>query len=180
MVKIGSGTAEILMTLSLWWVVVVGGVGGWWWSKVIFVSNPTFELSWGWVGVVTTGHKLGVFGNNFPQSSWWFLNHTCGAYNLLQLWLVVKNFHFETPPSVHFVWKFFVYLPAIIFKAEPKKSSANFPIAYSIQLGKILSMRNYMSILRIRLLSLEIKQYNQSLQLILAWLWVAPLSLDCI
>ena len=26
----------------VWWVV-----GGWWWSKVIFVSNPTFELSCG-------------------------------------------------------------------------------------------------------------------------------------
>ena len=27
----------------------------WWWViKVIFVSLPTFELSWGWVGVVTT------------------------------------------------------------------------------------------------------------------------------
>ena len=50
MVKIGSGTAEIMMTLSLWWVVVDGG---WWWCKVIFMSNPTFELSCGWVGVVT-------------------------------------------------------------------------------------------------------------------------------
>ena len=30
-------------------VVMVGG----WWFKVIFVSNPTFELSCGWVGVVT-------------------------------------------------------------------------------------------------------------------------------
>ena len=42
LVKIGSETAEILMTMSLWWwwwwVVV------WWWCKVIFVSNPTFEL----------------------------------------------------------------------------------------------------------------------------------------
>ena len=30
-------------------VVVVGGGGGWWlwWSKVIFVSHPTFVLSWG-------------------------------------------------------------------------------------------------------------------------------------
>ena len=27
-------------------------VGGWW-IKVIFGSHPTFELSWGWVGVVT-------------------------------------------------------------------------------------------------------------------------------
>ena len=34
-----------------WWWWVVGG--GWWWSKVIFLSNPTFELSWGWVWVVT-------------------------------------------------------------------------------------------------------------------------------
>ena len=53
-IKIGSGTAEILMSLSLsgGWVVVVSG---WWlwWCKVIFMSNPTFELSWGWVGVVT-------------------------------------------------------------------------------------------------------------------------------
>ena len=32
--------------------VVVGG-GGWWWCKVIFVWNPTFELSCGWVGSVT-------------------------------------------------------------------------------------------------------------------------------
>ena len=47
MVKIGSGTAKILMTLSFWW----------WWCKVIFVSNPTFELSWGWVGVVTNRSK---------------------------------------------------------------------------------------------------------------------------
>ena len=33
------------MTLSL-----CGGggwVGGWWWSKYIFMSNPTFEFSWG-------------------------------------------------------------------------------------------------------------------------------------
>ena len=29
---------------------VCGGGG---WIKVIFMSNPTFELSWGWVGVVT-------------------------------------------------------------------------------------------------------------------------------
>ena len=36
-----SVTAEILLTLSL-----CGWVGGWW-SKVIFVSNPTFELSCG-------------------------------------------------------------------------------------------------------------------------------------
>ena len=28
-------------------------VGGGWWIKVIFMSHPTFELSWGWVGVVT-------------------------------------------------------------------------------------------------------------------------------
>ena len=27
--------------------------GWWWWCKVIFRSNPTFELSCGWVGVVT-------------------------------------------------------------------------------------------------------------------------------
>ena len=26
---------------------------GGWWSNVIFMSNTTFELSWGWVGVVT-------------------------------------------------------------------------------------------------------------------------------
>ena len=31
MVKIGSVTAEIMQTLSLWW---------WWWTKVTFVSNP--------------------------------------------------------------------------------------------------------------------------------------------
>ena len=39
--------------LRYWWhwVCVVGGGDGW--SKVIFVSHPTFELSWGWVGVVT-------------------------------------------------------------------------------------------------------------------------------
>ena len=24
-----------------------GGGGWWWWSKVIFVSHPTVELSWG-------------------------------------------------------------------------------------------------------------------------------------
>ena len=30
----------------VWW---------WWWNKVIFLSNPTFELSWGWVGAVTVG-----------------------------------------------------------------------------------------------------------------------------
>ena len=46
LVKIGSGTAEISMTLSLRWV-------SGWWFKVIFVSTPTFELSCGWVGVVT-------------------------------------------------------------------------------------------------------------------------------
>ena len=28
-------------------------MGGGGWIKVIFVSHPTFELSWGWVGVVT-------------------------------------------------------------------------------------------------------------------------------
>ena len=48
-VKIGSGTAEILMTLSL--------CSGVWWFKVIFMSSPTFELSWSWVGVVTTTNK---------------------------------------------------------------------------------------------------------------------------
>ena len=48
--QIRSVTAEILLTLSLCgWV----GGGGWWWIKVIFMSNPTFELSWGWVVVVT-------------------------------------------------------------------------------------------------------------------------------
>ena len=30
--KIGAGTAEILIKLSLWW----------WWFKVIFVSDPNF------------------------------------------------------------------------------------------------------------------------------------------
>ena len=30
-----------------------GGGWWWWWIKVNFVSNPTFELSWGRVGVVT-------------------------------------------------------------------------------------------------------------------------------
>ena len=34
LVKIGSVTAEILLTLSLGWVVVVGG-GGWWWVGVV-------------------------------------------------------------------------------------------------------------------------------------------------
>ena len=34
------------------WHWVCGG-GWWWWSKVIFVSTPTFELSCGWVEVVT-------------------------------------------------------------------------------------------------------------------------------
>ena len=33
--------------------MVGGGGGGGWWIKVIFMSHPTFELSWGWVGVVT-------------------------------------------------------------------------------------------------------------------------------
>ena len=36
LVTIRTGTAEILLTLSLcWW---------WWWCKVIFVSNPTFVM----------------------------------------------------------------------------------------------------------------------------------------
>ena len=39
---IGAVTAEIMLMLS-WWV----GGGGWWRCKIIFVSNPTFELSWG-------------------------------------------------------------------------------------------------------------------------------------
>ena len=43
--------------LRYWWHWVCGGGGGgggwWWWSKVIFMSHPTFELSCGWVGVVT-------------------------------------------------------------------------------------------------------------------------------
>ena len=37
LVKVGSGTAEILMTFEFLW-----------WSKVIFVSNPTVELRLGW------------------------------------------------------------------------------------------------------------------------------------
>ena len=47
--------------LRYWWHWVCGGGGccwwwwwWWWWCKVIFVSNQTFELSYGWVGVVTT------------------------------------------------------------------------------------------------------------------------------
>ena len=47
LVKIGSGTAEKLRALSL-----CGWVGGGW-CKVIFMSNPAFKLSCGWVGVVT-------------------------------------------------------------------------------------------------------------------------------
>ena len=38
--------------LRYWWHWVCGGGGGGW-STVIFVSNPTFKLSYGWVGVVT-------------------------------------------------------------------------------------------------------------------------------
>ena len=34
LVKIGSESAKILLTLSFWW----------WWCKVIFMSNPAFEL----------------------------------------------------------------------------------------------------------------------------------------
>ena len=41
---------EIADIEFVWWCV---GGWWWWWSKVIFMSNPTFELSWGWVGVVT-------------------------------------------------------------------------------------------------------------------------------
>ena len=37
------------MTLSLWWWWEVGGGGG----GVKSFSNPTFELSWGCVGIVT-------------------------------------------------------------------------------------------------------------------------------
>ena len=38
---------------KVWDIADVAGGGGRWWRKVIFVSNPTFELSCGWVGGVT-------------------------------------------------------------------------------------------------------------------------------
>ena len=36
-----------------YWVCVVGGDGSGGCSKPIFMSNPTFEFCWGWVGMVT-------------------------------------------------------------------------------------------------------------------------------
>ena len=42
--------SEILMTLSFWW----------WWCKVIFMSNLTFESSWGWVGVVIIEYRMNL------------------------------------------------------------------------------------------------------------------------
>ena len=44
------------------WVCVVGG-----WCKVIFVSNPTFELSLGWVGFVTKRSKKKEEGEERQQ-----------------------------------------------------------------------------------------------------------------
>ena len=92
MVEIGLVTAEILLTLSL----CIGGGGGW--IRVIFVSHPTFELSWGWVGVVTIQNALlkhienyseaaGIFGANIHFlehpltliSTTYFLNYLAGG-----------------------------------------------------------------------------------------------------
>ena len=54
LVKIGSRTAEILR---------------WWWCKVIFMSNPTFELSRGWVWVVTIGFQIKFSQNRFDTQN---------------------------------------------------------------------------------------------------------------
>ena len=57
--------------LRYWWhwVCVVVVEGGGWWCKVIFVSNPTFELNWGWVGVVTIKNHVKQIVHADTQSS---------------------------------------------------------------------------------------------------------------
>ena len=47
------------------WVCGGGGDGWWWWSKVIFVTNTTFELSCGWVGSVT------IVKSAYTLVKWW-------------------------------------------------------------------------------------------------------------
>ena len=99
LVEIWSVTGEILLTLSLcgW---VVGGGGGGWWIKVIFMSHPTFELSWGWVGVVT-----------IVDYGWTYIltilftkiqnllrpNRVCVEGPWLEWWCVVLNFGKNIP-----------------------------------------------------------------------------------
>ena len=61
-------------------VVVVGDGGGGWWSRAIFVSQPTFGLSWGWVGVVTICDMSlfhGKIWGKYVNSGEWFAQQLC-------------------------------------------------------------------------------------------------------
>ena len=55
-------------------------VGGGWWCKVIFVSHPTFELSWGWVGVVTILHDIPL---SHPWWLFWLIFHLANQCHYL-------------------------------------------------------------------------------------------------
>ena len=63
-------------------VWVVGG-----WTKVIFMSHPTFELSWGWVGVVT---------NRIPSkkslSLWWNFKKENVDFESFEVVLICRKF----------------------------------------------------------------------------------------
>ena len=77
--------------LRYWWYWVCGG-GGWWWV----VSHPTFELSWGWVGVVTKSIRLQV------------------SYCKYEVAIIrVKTLRFKYMLQVSF-WKF--YVKSIVLK----------------------------------------------------------------
>ena len=100
LIKIGSVTAEILLTLSSRWV---GGGWWWWWCKVIFVSHPTFQLSCGWVGVVTIGEQLYQLHSQFWSN---LMNHVG-----IRRWSRLK------PSLVHYS----KYIPSLLFVRSLEK-----------------------------------------------------------